>query len=468
METPPVLLQGAALMKAIGLDIGTTSLSGVCCDTDTGRVVRSVTRTHGAFLPGTKAFEKIQDVSVLLDGLTEVTSELAAGFRDLSSIGLTGQMHGIVYTDAGGRPVSGLITWQDGRGDLPYGKSSTYASHLSRITGYPLATGYGAVTHFYNTLHGLVPPEAVSFCTIHGLAAMRMAGESRPLVHLSDAASFGLFDLEQQAFDEQAIARAGMDAAFFPRVERNLIPLGATREGIPVAVAVGDNQASFIGSAADVQSTVLINIGTGSQISAAVPLHTGSRSEELRPLSQETGLLVGSSLCGGRAYAILERFLRETAQVITGVPVKSAYPAMDSLMADMSAPQNPLRVSTLFQGTRQNPSLRGCIDRIGTDNLTVRHLCYGVMQGMAEELYDMYQKMRLLLPQPPKRLVGSGNGIRSNPPLSRLLEDTFGLPLSIPVNREEAAFGAALCGMVAAGICSGLPEAGTLVRYRSE
>lgn len=452
-------------MKAIGLDIGTTSLSGICCDVHTGEVIRTITQPHHAFLPSTCSFDRVQNVPVLMDSVLEMAAALTAGQDDIASIGITGQMHGIVYIDDTGRPVSNLITWQDGRGDLPYGKNETYASCLKRITGYELATGYGAVTHFYHTVNGLVPPEAVSFCTIHDLAAMALTGTRKPLVHVSDAASLGLFDLERQAFDRQAIARAGMDADFFPAVERDITLLGTTESGIPVAVAIGDNQASFIGSAADVRDTVLVNIGTGSQISVAVPAYTGHTTQELRPLSRETYLLAGSPLCGGQAYAILERFFRETAQAVTGMPIKSAYPAMDRLMNDMVAPENPLHVSTLFQGTRRDPSLRGHIGHIGTDNLTMKHLCYGVMQGMAEELHTMYEQMLPSLPAPPKRLVGSGNGIRSNAPLARLLEETFGLPLLVPANREEAAFGAALCGMVAVGLYPGISEVGRLVRY---
>lgn len=39
-------------------------------------------------------------------------------------------------------------------------------------------------------------------------------------------------------------------------------------------------------------------------------------------------------------------------------------------------------------------------------------------------------------------LVGSGNGVRKNKILQHYLEDTFKMPLEIPANTEEAAFGA--------------------------
>ena len=81
-------------------------------------------------------------------------------------------MHGIVYLDKNGEAVSPLTIWQDGRGDTPYKEGLTYAEWLSKKTGYKLATGFGGVTHFYNTVNGLVPENAVTFCTIHDLAVM--------------------------------------------------------------------------------------------------------------------------------------------------------------------------------------------------------------------------------------------------------------------------------------------------------
>ena len=44
----------------------------------------------------------------------------------------------------------------------------------------------------------------------------------------------------------------------------------------------------------------------------------------------------------------------------------------------------------------------------------------------------------------PKALYGSGNGLRKNALLRKLLEDRFEIPLQLSANEEEAAYGAAL------------------------
>lgn len=451
-------------MHVIGLDIGTTSLCGILCDADSGKILRSVSKPNDTFLTASQPWEKLQDPKALIQRLTEIASELMAE-ESVAAIGVTGQMHGIVYLNSEGDPVSPLTIWQDGRGDQPYKDGKTYASYLSELTGYHLATGYGAVTHFYNTVNGLIPETATTFCTIHDLAVMALTDRKTPLLHPSDAASFGLYDLKHDAFDTAAITAAGMDPTFFPEVATGFALGGYTPTGIPVSVAIGDNQASVLGSVCDLDHSILVNVGTGSQISCVVSAIPKTNELDCRPLVDGKWLLAGSSLCGGRAYAILERFLRDTAACITGQTVESAYPAMDRLMAEYTPSYQSLQVDTRFSGTRKQPEQRGAITNIAIDNLTMANLCDGVMNGMVAELHDLYEDIHPFLSHPPKQLIGSGNGIRFNAPLAQRFSNAFDLPLSIPAHREEAAYGAALFALVASGIVPTLEMAQTRIHY---
>ena len=63
--------------------------------------------------------------------------------------------------------------------------------------------------------------------------------------------------------------------------------------------------------------------------------------------------------------------------------------------------------------------------------------------GMCDELYSFYEQIKLFTGVNFTRLVGSGNGIRNNKVLQYYLKEKFGMPLKIPENNEEAAFGAA-------------------------
>lgn len=449
-------------MYGIGLDIGTTSVGGILVDLEGGKVISSLTRANSGFVKTENDAFREQDAVSLVNTLKDILDLLIDGREEVCAIGITGQMHGIVYLDEKGRAVSNLKIWQDGRGNLPY-KNGTYASYMTEVTGYPLATGYGCVTWFYDTVNGLVPPDAVSFCTVHDLAAMTISGKVTPVTHPSDAASLGLYDLKNDAFDLEALKKLGLDPKMLPEVRSGYEICGHYND-IPVAVAIGDNQASFIGSVRDMRASGLINIGTGSQMSCAVPTIPENTSLDVRPLTDKNYIIAGSALCGGRAYAMLERFFRRVAEEVTGERVETAYKMMDRIM-DGAEVKSPVTVDTRFGGTRADPSIRGSITGIGTDNFDIETLCDGFMTGMAAELYGLYDEMRPCLPAEMSYMIASGNGVRFNSSLKKRLERVFGVKILIPAHKEEGCFGALLYALTAAGVFGTLAEAQKLIKY---
>ncbi|MCI6690839.1 MAG: FGGY family carbohydrate kinase, partial [Clostridiaceae bacterium] len=106
-------------MKSIGIDIGTTTISLVVLDTEKKMVLESRTISNGTFIETGNDWERIQEPVKIIEKAVGVLNELLAAHKDVETIGLTGQMHGIVYLDNEGECVSPLYTWQDGRGAQP-------------------------------------------------------------------------------------------------------------------------------------------------------------------------------------------------------------------------------------------------------------------------------------------------------------------------------------------------------------
>ncbi len=452
-------------MVSIGIDVGTSTICACLLDVESGKVLRTWTQNHG-YLTTSNPREKIQSVDKIENIISSILMEITSNNIDIACLGLTGQMHGILYLNSSGVPISPLITWQDERGNetVP-GKSISYAQQLSQLTGYPCATGFGAVTHYYNVCNNLVPSEATCFCTIHDYLMMKLGRLKRPVTHPSDAASIGLFDLSTNQFDEKAITAAGMDPALFPAVSYNLI--AETAYGFPVAIAIGDNQACFHGSVCNPQNSIMVNVGTGSQISCWTDSCHSNKVIETRPYLESDYILSGSSLCGGRAYALLERFFREFL-VEAGYAVDSVYDIMNRLAASYDRLLDPLIVETTFCGSRQNPNIRGSINNIGIDNFTPAHLTVGFLQGCVNELYALYKQMQTILLRKPKFLIGSGNGLRKNPALQSLFSRTFQMELLIPAHLEEASFGAALFAMICTMPNRNPQEIRNLIQYQSK
>lgn len=427
-------------MKTLGLDIGTTSISAVVYDPAQG-VLETYAEKNDTFLPG-QIWERIQDPNKIWKICLSILKKALDSHGDLSAIGVTGQMHGIVYLDGSGEPVSPLYTWQDGRGDLPYDTQHSWASYLSTVTSHPLSSGYGMVTHFYNVCNHLVPETAVTFCTIQDFAAMKLAGRTRPAMEATNAASLGLYDAVNGCFDDAALSAAQIDTTLLPSIAKNMY-LGNRMFGIPVYTAIGDNQASFLGATEERRDALLVNMGTGGQVCVYSPVYLQTDTLETRPFPDGGWLLVGASLCGGRSYALLEKFFRETVKMATGSEI-DVYPAMMDALDSSEIPLSPPTAITTFQGTRKDPALRGAFLNISEENFTPLHFIYSVMQGMAEELFSLYRGYLEKGGAAPGIMIGSGNGFRKNAHLCSVFEKTFGYRMILSGNDEEAACGAAM------------------------
>lgn len=425
-------------MAILGIDLGTTTLSAVVLDEKTRAVIHSETHNGPGFIAANENWARLQDADALAALGIAVYERLSREYP-LSAVALTGQMHGVVPVDENGLAVGPLYTWQDGRGALIENGESV-CDVLSRETGLSVASGYGLATHVYNLRHNLADPRTRALTTAAGYLGMRLTGRKKPLLHASDAASLGGYDVRARAFHEAAV-RLSHNA--LPESTDQAVWLGKTRDDVPVAIAIGDNQASFLGASDDPARTLLVNVGTGSQVSLRAEECVLSDAFDTRPFIGGKYLLVSSPLCGGKSYALLERFLRSCAALAGCDENQSLYGAMNALaMAEQS---DPLTVDTRFCGTRRDPSLRASITNIGEDNFDAAHLIRGVLTGMARELCDGYAAMCAALPvRSDLVLTASGNGAKRNPALQAILAQTFGLPLTLSPYDEEAARGAAI------------------------
>jgi sedoheptulokinase len=241
-----------------------------------------------------------------------------------------------------------------------------------------------------------------------------------------------------------------------------------------VFAPLGDNQAGFLGAVRDVEGMALLNVGTGGQVSAWLPsLPAGGKAHgsglEARPFPGGGLLLVGATLCAGRAYALLEEFFRSVLEAFGAGAETPLYDRMNELA---SRPVDPdvegLGVDTRFNGTREDPHVSGAIQGINLRNLTPAALACGFLAGIAEELHGCYEALTRLRGAPVRDLAASGNGLRRNPALQRQIARRFGLALRLPRLREEAALGAALAAAVGLGRYPGFRAAGAIISYEGE
>lgn len=305
--------RGRAAVKSLGIDIGTTSICLVCYEEGREKLLFTASRQN-EFLPGT--FE--QDPEAIVEKVKDMLAEaerngFGAGTADTmdssaaDSIGISSQMHGILYVDADGCAVSPFYTWKDEKGRELMEDGRSYEACLSQSLGMPVFSGFGTVTHFCLSRKGLIPGKAVKLANIGDYVAMRLTGRKSPLTDESIAASFGGYDVHEGDFAREKLEQAGVDISYYPELCRQGEAAG-TYQGIPVSCAFGDNQASFYGALDKPETQISVNVGTGSQVSLFDSRYYRTAAADIRPYFHKGCLYVGASLNGGKVYEKLAAF----------------------------------------------------------------------------------------------------------------------------------------------------------------
>ena len=445
---------------SVGIDIGTTTISASVIDHASKRQIESYTLPNHFNLQKEHGFCE-QDAEGILQRVKKLLDHILDSYKSVGSIGITGQMHGIVYVDALGVAVSSLITWEDKRADLRVENGETYCERIQRLSGEEIYTGYGFATHYYMQENGEIPKDAVTFCTIMDYCVMRLVEASQPLVHATNAASFGFYDAKADRFKTEQTVKVFGDAVTVPAVAKDFFVAGTYRD-VPVAVAIGDNQAAFLGSVQDLDGGALVNIGTGSQISMLCTEACGGYGLELRPFFAGRYLLCGAALCGGSAYAMLERFFRAYCAA-SGEAEAVQYETMNRIAKEAyESGVSPLSVDTTFCGTRKDPTSRGGISGIGMSDFTPAGLILGTIYGMCRELYTLYRQADVCK----RQLVISGGAVQKNKVLQSVIAEQFCTVPVLSMQIEEAAKGAALFSAVAAGLLSDMSAFSDYIFYK--
>ena len=235
-----------------GIDIGTTSVSGVAVDGD-GAIAATVTQTHAADIPDLPPGVHAQDPACLMSAVDCVIAALEAQVGAPDRIGWTGQMHGVVGVDRDLRPVTPFVTWRDAR----------------RFGGRVMA-GWAAENR------------PIAACLpICGLAIARRTGR-----RVIDPTFLHSWHLEEVA--------GKIPPSWLPDVDESCM--------------LGDNQAGVYAARHLYPGCAVMNLGTSGQLSVVEdapfrPWHEGAL--ERRPYPGGKTLLCHISLVGGRAFADL-------------------------------------------------------------------------------------------------------------------------------------------------------------------
>ena len=476
------------MSKFVGIDLGTTSISTVLIDLNMvdlpnhSPVLRQLSVNNDSQIdiagqPNYSEWDLDRMIGLALNLLGDITTGIPN--REIKGIGVTGQMHGMVLLDKNYQPCSNFIGWQDKRGHEIHSGNLTYVQRVRSVansiqsSSLPSA-GYMGTTLFWLSENGRLPANTQA-CFAPDYLVSQLC-QSIPTTDRTNAASSGCFNITNNSWNTDFLKSLNLPTTHFPFVSENCSVAGTVKKldslgGIPVSVACGDNQASFAGSVDDPKNSILVNVGTGGQISAFVPNLHQNESLDIRPFLSDGYLLVGAGLCGGRSYRSLKHFVQQIGQSVFGIePNQNAsdlYLILNQLADCIPIKSEGLRCEPIFGGSRKQPDRRGIWSGISETNFTIGHFARSLLEGIANEFDVFHQQMKNSGLSERTKLVGSGNGIRRNKVLQNSIESKFATSISIPMHTEEAAVGAALSASVAIGYFETIVNAGKhFIRYQ--
>jgi sedoheptulokinase len=432
---------------SLGIDIGTTKVAIVIYDTENKTILDHAYQNTKTDIP-TEEWRSEQSVEKILSAIDNLMTSLDnEKKKKVSAIGVTGQMHGVVLWNK--NETGNLITWKDQRAS-----TLNILKDINKISGAEnLKDGFGTTT-----LACLARNQELKkwqyASTIHDYLVFKICGLETPVTDPGNAASWGAFDIVNRQWQTNTIAELGIPERFFPSVATGKTGILTDKfaqkwglpEALPVAVAIGDNQASILATSEKPDDEIYLTIGTGAQLSVVIDKQTAEKlsdfqTMEIRAYLDNKYLAVAAPLCGGQAFAWLADVVQNWQKELgfSELPEEKLFRKLDALgMDNLDA---KLEIKPNFLGERHNQELSAEITNINLSNFKLGEVSAALARGIVN---NMKRMMPEKLFARKKVVVGSGNAVRHLKVMQKMIELEFNLPLKIKDTKEEAAIGAAI------------------------
>ncbi|MGB1287485.1 MAG: xylulokinase [Aggregatilineales bacterium] len=264
----------------MGLDISTTGAKALIID-EAGNVIASESTPQPISQP--KPLWSEQNPSDWWDGMvTAIQAAIAASKLsgdDISAIGLTGQMHGMVMMDADGAVLRPAMLWNDGRTQAQCDTMTEKIGfeRLIELTGNRALTGFTAPKilwvrdHepeiFAKAAHILLPKDYIRYM-LTGDYATDLAG----------AAGTSLLNVAERAWSQEVLDALEIPREWMPKVHEGteitgyitekIADLTGLKAGTPVVGGGGDQAAGAVGMGAVTPEIIGVTVGTSGVVFA--------------------------------------------------------------------------------------------------------------------------------------------------------------------------------------------------------
>ncbi|GAB2616745.1 glycerol kinase GlpK [Streptomyces capparidis] len=445
------------------IDQGTTSSRCIVFDRD-GRIVSVDQKEHEQIFPKPgwvehDAAEIWRNVQEVVDGALDKAGITAA---DIKALGITNQRETTLLWDRNtGEPVHNAIVWQDTRTDAlckELGRN-VGQDRFRRETGLPLASYFAGpkIRWLLDNVEGLrerAERGEILFGTMDSWVIWNLTGGVNGGKHYTDVTNASrtlLMNLRTLDWDERICSSIGVPMAMLPEIRSSSEVYGTATgslAGVPVASALGDQQAALFGQTCFSPGEGKSTYGTGTFLL----MNTG---EEI--VNSYSGLVttVGYRIGDQAPVYALEGSIAVTGSLVQWMRdqmglIKSAaeIETLASSVEDNGGAYFVPAFSGLF-APYWRPEARGVIAGL-TRYVTKAHLARAVLEATAWQTREVVDAMTKDSGVRLSTLKVDG-GMTSDNLLMQMIADFCDAPVVRPMVAETTCLGAAYAAGLAVG-----------------
>jgi xylulokinase len=473
-------------MALLGIDLGTSSIKALLIRED-GATLASATEEYPLSTP--RPLWSEQDPAEWWRGACQVTQAVIARAgiqpREIKSVGLSGQMHGLTLLDRDGGVLRPAILWNDQRTGPQCEEITRLAGGARRVlelTANVVLPGFTAPKIVWvrenepevyaRAAHILLPKDYLRY---------KMSGEFA--TEVSDASGMSVFDVRRRTWSDEMLRALDIPRDWMPRCAEShevtaAVSAAAARDiglapGTPIVGGGGDNAAGAVGNGVVSEGIVSASIGTSGVVFASSERFVMEPDGKVHAFCHalpDTWHVMGVMLSAGGSLR-WHRDVIATGRLETGdsrsnggAPTSNPQSPIsyDALMSDASTVPpgaEGLVFLPYLTGERcpyPDPLARGAFVGL-TLRHTQAHLARAVVEGITFGLRDSLELVRGLgIRIDEVRAVGGG---ARSAVWRQMLADVFGTDITLINSSEGGAFGVALLAGVGAGVWGSTREA---------
>ena len=442
----------------IAIDSSTTSAGTIIFDED-GNVVAQGSEEITQYYPhpGWVEHDPVEIWQKQLRVTRDTLARAGLSARDIAAIGITNQRETSVLWDrTTGEPVAKAIVWQDRRtAEMCDTLRPEIEDDLAASTGLvvdPYFSGTKVKWLLDNVPGARARAEAgdLAFGTIDSWLIFMLTGGAAHVTDYTNASRTMIFSIRDLKWDERLMQALDIPASILPEVKKTSEIYGLTKPeffggAIPVAAAVGDQQAALFGQMCFSEGTTKCSYGT----SAALVMNTGAR----QPMPGH-GLMTALAACiDKRVHYAVEgvifncgaaiQWLRDEMKLIANA--KEAIVTTEDTLGVYFVPAfNGLSVP------HWDPYARGTIVGL-TRGAGRAHLIRATLEALAYQVHDIVGAVESVSGLPLNEMRVDG-GVSRNDFVMQFQADISGVTIHRPAMTESASRGAALLAGLAAGV----------------